>query len=376
MKKIIKLGVLFLLVSSVNATVPSKERQLTKVGINDVVSDGKGSIIKDKKILYDKVVLAKKGRGKVGGSRSMTPAEKKRLAIGEAVIGGAKRVVGDGVLRCLVETWVLSALVGGALLGVKYWSGYFVDANYVDDEMLFDLVVENQEPEVMKVLVDSEANVDYLSVDNDVPFDKVLERDLVLSEEELEGVFFSDDLNTFKRVAWENMGVIEHEVLAGACVYNSLKIASYLIEKGANVDSRDENNSLFHIAVGMRNPQIVEQAKLESCVSGRHRGLLCDALGKGDFSFIKLLIDAGADVNVKDGYGRTPLFYALGDISLVKLLIEAGADIDSRSKRGRTAIEYGLRLSTLDHFSFEEKENILKVVDYLRSVVEERGGII
>ncbi len=464
MKKIIKLSVLLLLVNSVDATVPGREGQLAKVGVGDVVSSKKEGILKedkniagDKKIPYDKVVLAEKGKGKV--ERSMTPSEKKRLAIGKAVMRGVKRVVEDGVLRCVVETWVLSALVGGALLGVKYWNGHLVDANYVDDEVPFDLVTESRDagvvevfnPKVVEISVDSGANVNYisvddeipfcwttgsrgtravevfvesdadyidvddevplywavgdggsevievpvksgtsvnyLSIDNDVPFDlvavnrgvkvvKVLERDLVLSKEELEDVFLTDDLDTFKRVAWKSMGMTKDEMLWMTCVHSSLKVALYLIEEGANVNSREEDGTLLHLAVLLQDSRVAELMRLE-CVSGGHREL-CGALGKEDFSLIKLLIDAGADVSSKDKDGRMPLFYALGtrNIDLVKLLVNAGSDITSKGSDGRTVIERGLWLSTWSKITAEEKESVLKAVDYLKSVVEERESLV
>ena len=45
---------------------------------------------------------------------------------------------------------------------------------------------------------------------------------------------------------------------------------------------------------------------------------------------VKLLINAGADVNKKDFYGRTPLILAAskGQVDLVELLLDAGADPD------------------------------------------------
>jgi uncharacterized protein len=45
---------------------------------------------------------------------------------------------------------------------------------------------------------------------------------------------------------------------------------------------------------------------------------------------IRQLIDAGADIESQGEYQQTPLFYAAlrGDLYCVKLLIEAGADVN------------------------------------------------
>ena len=49
---------------------------------------------------------------------------------------------------------------------------------------------------------------------------------------------------------------------------------------------------------------------------------------KGYLEIVKLLIDSGADINVKDKKGRTALRYAVknGHLEVVKYLIDKGAD--------------------------------------------------
>ena len=52
---------------------------------------------------------------------------------------------------------------------------------------------------------------------------------------------------------------------------------------------------------------------------------------------MKLLLDAGADKEVKDEDGWTPLHVAArkGHTDIVKLLLDAGADKDVKDKDGR-----------------------------------------
>ena len=54
------------------------------------------------------------------------------------------------------------------------------------------------------------------------------------------------------------------------------------------------------------------------------------------------LVRNGADVNAQDKHGRTPLFYAVSINSrdLVKQLLESGADPRIRDERGKTALWY------------------------------------
>lgn len=60
---------------------------------------------------------------------------------------------------------------------------------------------------------------------------------------------------------------------------------------------------------------------------------------------VKILIEYGADVNMKHNMEQTPLMVAAwkGFDDIVKILIEAGASISQRNKYGDTAIDYAKR---------------------------------
>lgn len=57
---------------------------------------------------------------------------------------------------------------------------------------------------------------------------------------------------------------------------------------------------------------------------------------------VEFLLEAGADLNKRDFYDRTPLMYAIdkGNLEIAKILIEAGADVNAKNKKGRTALMY------------------------------------
>lgn len=59
-----------------------------------------------------------------------------------------------------------------------------------------------------------------------------------------------------------------------------------------------------------------------------------------DFELIKILLDAGIDIDAKDCNGETALFHAAdcSKLLLVQLLIENSADINTRNNNGRTIL--------------------------------------
>jgi ankyrin repeat protein len=63
--------------------------------------------------------------------------------------------------------------------------------------------------------------------------------------------------------------------------------------------------------------------------------------GKGNLTIANLLIDAGADVNLADNDGITPLMEAArsGSEAMVQLLLEKGAVKNAKDSHGHTAAD-------------------------------------
>lgn len=65
---------------------------------------------------------------------------------------------------------------------------------------------------------------------------------------------------------------------------------------------------------------------------------LMHAAAFGSIEAMKLLLDAGAEVNAKNDFGATALLWCARDGEKARLLIARGADVNARSKQGRTPL--------------------------------------
>ena len=74
-------------------------------------------------------------------------------------------------------------------------------------------------------------------------------------------------------------------------------------------------------------------------VKGRHESTpLMYAAAYGSLDAMKLLLAAGAGVNVKNTFDVTALLWCANDLDKVRLLLEKGANVNAQSKQGRTPL--------------------------------------
>ena len=84
-------------------------------------------------------------------------------------------------------------------------------------------------------------------------------------------------------------------------------------------------------------------------------------------SIVQILVDAGADVNAKDGVFGNPLLLAafFGDSAdVVQILVDAGADVHARSADGNTLLYEAIALGN-DAFFFGDEERYRAIVQIL-----------
>lgn len=142
--------------------------------------------------------------------------------------------------------------------------------------------------------------------------------------------------------------------LAKAAEAGDATMVEFLLSEGANIGLSKGPFGDSAIVLAVRSGSIETASTLLSAatdVNGKKsEGLwtpLTCVLFTQDPEMLRFLIQQGADVNLKDKLGNTPLHEAIGKPDLVQILIESGTDINGKNKRGETPLEYALYLRAL-----------------------------
>ena len=127
-----------------------------------------------------------------------------------------------------------------------------------------------------------------------------------------------------------------------------LKSNATLVEKflqaGAMVNLQTRNgNTALHFAANMGDLSKMEVllkhgADVEKALNKKGQTPLFNAIRSGKYSAVKLLIDNGANVSIKDFNGDYPIHIAVQyeDIEVIDLLLEHGAKLDVSNYEGTT----------------------------------------
>nr|MDO8110325.1 ankyrin repeat domain-containing protein [Candidatus Sigynarchaeota archaeon] len=157
----------------------------------------------------------------------------------------------------------------------------------------------------------------------------------------------------------------EETAVMGAMKQKHYDVVKVLLEHGADPDVKDMwDGSLLRqaVAAGKKNlvkiileiltekkalpknmGKIASKKSAESRPNSKNTGALVEAAEKGDLAIVKMLHEAGVDINENTG-GRegSPLMKAaaFGKVEVIKYLLDNGADITARDAKGSTALLY------------------------------------
>lgn len=126
-------------------------------------------------------------------------------------------------------------------------------------------------------------------------------------ETPLQAALETDDVPTVRLLIQHGVNLQQHQSVLHSTT--SDRMLRLLLENGAPIDGLNEDG-VTYLQVAIEN---------------------------GDEDIVQLLIERGANVNVTDEYGATPLMQ-VESLDLMRLLIERGANVNAADKEGQTAL--------------------------------------
>lgn len=275
---------------------------------------------------------------------------------------------------------LIEAITEGNLVAIKKLiyehEGLVNSVNNFGYSMLQNAVLFNQ-PEVVKLLINSGADLDFLDPDNQTALQISKVNKFTNIENMIASAMFfqaieKHDLNQIQNLVAEYNFLINcADEEKNSALHESIKsgdpaVVSFLISKGANVWAKNEDGQTpLHLMAKLDNlnvsvmEQMINAAKKSflyvNDVDNDHRTALHLSSLNNNINNVKLLVDCGSDINASDKYGKTPLYYSMesfenkrntdlhlavmkNDANLVNLLISNGANLDAQNARGETPL--------------------------------------
>ncbi|WP_264687638.1 ankyrin repeat domain-containing protein [Wolbachia endosymbiont (group B) of Erynnis tages] len=129
---------------------------------------------------------------------------------------------------------------------------------------------------------------------------------------------------------------------------NRLNVVNLLLDRGANLKATEMyGRASLDLAIQKGYEDIVEVLKQKQLDLDKE---LLISTEKGDLEKVRDGIRQGANVNVQDGQGWTPVFLAIqkNNFNIVELLLNNNADIKVKDNEGWTPIHWTVQLGSLD----------------------------
>lgn len=133
--------------------------------------------------------------------------------------------------------------------------------------------------------------------------------------------------------------------LTAACYRGFSEAIKQLVEKGSDVNLKDENGNLSLVLLcrfGMTSDckYLVEKGAMIHCSSGQGFTPLIAAVKNGNIDLVKFLITKSVDVNQCTADKKSPLHYAVktGVLDLVELLTKNGSNVNATDRNRRSPL--------------------------------------
>lgn len=142
-------------------------------------------------------------------------------------------------------------------------------------------------------------------------------------------------------------------LLLHACRFSgNLEIVKYLIEKGENINAcAPDGNSVLHRAIDhFRDTELLElliskgvDLNATNVSLSRYSDVLTHSIMRGDLDSFNLLLQNGANPNVRNLDGQTPLMYSTQkDIIYLEILLNYPVNVNEKDILGQTALHHAI----------------------------------
>ena len=112
-----------------------------------------------------------------------------------------------------------------------------------------------------------------------------------------------------------------------------------LLNEGVNVNSEDDQGwSVLDQALASNNKECIDLIKSKGGKSNANKSIFI-ASGIGDLEAVKIHLESGVDVNLKDDSGWTALHYASDRKNVASLLIQKGAKLNAMNADDDTPLD-------------------------------------
>jgi ankyrin repeat protein len=125
--------------------------------------------------------------------------------------------------------------------------------------------------------------------------------------------------------------------------FNRIDTMHFLLKNGANINHRDNSGKTVLMISSQRNHIKITEELVKLCdvnaVNDEGRTALMFAISNNNIDIVNILLNSGANQDVKDNAKWTPFIYAsyIGNIDICNMLIAKGVDIYAKTVFGVNA---------------------------------------